>query len=96
MTATSTLLEALDLEALAPEQQEELLLEVNALIFKGTLVRLLERMSDEARDQFNALMDTDPLEEQVMRFLEDTVPDADQAVEETVQELRDDILAVAG
>ena len=95
-TNTQSLLDALDIEGLAPEEQEELLLELNALIFKGSLVRLIERMDDATKDAFNTLMDTDPSEDQVLDFLNQNVPDADKAVEETVQELRDDILAVAG
>jgi len=93
--AAKSLLEVLDIEGLPPEEQEELLLELNELIFKGTLVRLIERMDDATRADFDDLMGGEPSEDQVMAFLQERVPDADQAVEEVVQELRDDILAVA-
>ncbi len=96
MAGVETLLEVLDIEGLPPEEQEDLLLELNELIFKGTFVKLLERMDDATKDDFDQLMSGEPSEDQVMAFLQERVPDADQAVEETIQELRDDILSVAG
>lgn len=96
MAGVETLLEVLDIEGLPPEEQEDLLLELNEIIFKGTFVKLLERMDDATKDDFDQLMSGEPSEDQVMAFLQERVPDADQAVEETIQELRDDILSVAG
>ncbi len=89
-----TLLEALDISALPQVEQEELLLDLNSLVFRGTLVRLIERMDEQARIDFDALMDTDPDEAAIEAFLMGRVPDADQAVEETLQDLTDDIVAV--
>lgn len=89
-----TLLEALDISALPAEEQEELLLDLNSLVFRGTLVRLIERMDEDARKDFDALMETDPDEAEVEAFLMERVPDADTAVEETLQDLTNDIVAV--
>ncbi|HPG65176.1 MAG TPA: hypothetical protein PLE82_07550 [Saccharofermentans sp.] len=93
-TEIKTIAEALDLEALLPEEQEEILLELNSLVFKGSLLRLIERMDEKTKEDFNALMDTEPEEEMVLAFLESRVPDADKAVTETLEELTGDILAV--
>jgi len=90
------LLSALDLESLAPEEQEALLLELNEIVFRGSMVRLIERMDEKSRDEFAALMEGDADEEAVEAFLKERVPDADSAVAETVAELTDDILAVTG
>jgi hypothetical protein len=64
------------------------------LIFKGTLVRLIERMDEPSRDEFNALLDSNPSEDAIQEYIQANVPDADSAVAETVAELTDDILAV--
>lgn len=93
-TEIKTIAEALDLEALLPEEQEEILLELNSLVFKGSLLRLIERMDEKTKEDFNVLMDTEPEEEVVLAFLESRVPDADKAVTETLEELAGDILAV--
>lgn len=90
------LLEALDMGSLSPEEQEALLLDLNDLIYRGSMVRLLERMDDASRVAFEALVESDASEEQVEAFLQEHVPDADQAVLETVKEISDDILAATG
>jgi len=89
----NNLLEALDLQELEPEEQEEILLDLNTLVFEGTLLRLIERMDEKTKDDFNMLMDTDPEEEVVTAFLEERVPGAEKAVEETLEEITSDILA---
>lgn len=81
---------------LAPEEQEELLLDLGDLVFQGTMLRLMERMDDAASDAFSDLLDKDPSEEELEAFLKAHVPDADAAVAETLAEIRSDILAVTG
>lgn len=88
------LIDALGLDALEIAEQEDILLSLGDLIFKDTLVRLIERMDDEARDTFAALIDHGATEEEVSAFLEQNVPTADAVVKEAVDELADDILAV--
>lgn len=95
-TTDPSLLEVLDLEALTPQEQEELLLEVNELVYKGALMRLIGMMDEKTKTEFEKLLDSDPEEETVEAFLEKHVPDSGRAVEDTIQELRDDILAVTG
>lgn len=95
-TPHTELLAALELESLAPAEQEALLLELNEIVFRGSMIRLMERMDEASRDEFAKLMESDADEETVEAFLKERVPDADSAVAETVAELTDDILAVTG
>jgi hypothetical protein len=94
-SSSNALIDALGLDELSPEQQEELLLELNEVIFRGSLVRLIERMDESAKADFAELMQKDPSEAEVSAFLAERVPDADQAVAETVADLTDDILSVS-
>lgn len=87
---------ALGITELGADEQEALLIDLNSLIFRGSMVRLIERMDEATRDEFAKLMDSDAEEEAVEAFLSEHVPDADAAVLETVQELSDDILAATG
>ena len=51
-SSSNALIDALGLDELSPEQQEELLLELNEVIFRGSLVRLIERMDESAKADF--------------------------------------------
>lgn len=89
-------MDILGIEELQPEEQEALLIDLGDLIFKGSMLRILEIMEESAKERFNLLMASDPSDEDLQDFLREHVPGADQAVMETVQELTDDILAVTG
>ncbi|MBA3789135.1 hypothetical protein H0X32_01925 [Patescibacteria group bacterium] len=93
-TTYTKILDALNLSELEPEEQEEILLDLNDLVFKGTLIRLIERMPARIREEFDSLLATDPSEDVMEAFIQKNVPDADSAVTETLAELTDDILAV--
>lgn len=98
MTDTSKfekLIEALDLNALPLAEQEEILLDMNSLIFKSSLVRMIENMDEAARDEFAALMEGEADEEELEKFLTTRVPGAEEAVQDAVEALADDILAVS-
>jgi hypothetical protein len=90
------LLEALNLKDLSIEEQEELLLDLNDLVYKGAMMRLLEAMDPDTRTAFDVLLDSDPAEEKIQDFLEQNVPGADQAIRDTIEDLRGDILAATG
>jgi hypothetical protein len=92
-SAANTLLEALDLGALAPDDQEDIMLTVSDLVFRGSLVRLMERMDEAERDRFAALVAAGVPEGELLDFLK-TVPGAEDVVRETVDELKGDILHV--
>jgi Protein of unknown function (DUF5663) len=88
------ILQALDFQGLSTEDQEELLLDLNSLVFKGSLIRLMESMDEKTKDEFEALIDSDPDDEEVEAFIEKNVPDAGSALQETLEDITNDILAV--
>ncbi len=85
---------ALGLTELEPAEQEEVLLTLNDLIFRSSLVRVIEKMDDATRESFSVLLAKDAPEEEIEAFLKQNVPSADTAVQEAIAELTDDILAV--
>ncbi|HEY1042155.1 MAG TPA: DUF5663 domain-containing protein [Candidatus Paceibacterota bacterium] len=91
-----TILQTLDVGALPEEDQQSLLEELHELVFKGSLVRMIEQMDDATREEFEALMASDADEETVDTFLKERVPGADKAVEDTMRELAGDILSGTG
>ena len=96
LSSYTNLVEALDVASLPPQDQEALFLELHTLIFRGTMMRLIERMDDATRNEFTRLMESDASESVLEAFLKERVPGADEALAETVAELTDDILAVTG
>jgi hypothetical protein len=56
-------LDALGLETMEQHEQEELLLDLNSLVFKGSLVRLIENMDEKTKEDFNDFLDTSPDED---------------------------------
>lgn len=91
---TKTIIDALQLDDLSEKEQEEILGDLDEVIFKGTIIRLLEQMDEKTRIEFEALLDQDAEEDEIQIFLEKHVPNADAAVQDTIAEITDDILAV--
>ncbi|MDP2157431.1 MAG: DUF5663 domain-containing protein [Nitrospirota bacterium] len=92
----TSLLDALEISDLPAEEQEAVLLEINELVFKGSMLRMIEQMDEATSEAFTALMDSDADEEAVEAFIAQNVPGADQAVLDTIKELTDDILVATG
>ena len=86
------ILEALDLSALDPEDQEDLLVDLNELIFKTTLVAMIEVMDEKTQTAFEKLLDSDASDEEIDAFIEKNAPNADKIVKDTVNDLASDIL----
>ncbi len=89
------LVEALDLSALPLEEQNELLLDLNSVIFKSSLLTMIEAMDEPTREEFAVLMEEEASEEDLEAFLMEKVPGAEAAVQQAVESLADDILAVS-
>ena len=94
-TKFEKMVDALDISALPVEEQEELLLDLNSLIFRSSLVRMIENMDEATREEFSVLMDKNPDEEELEAFLLNRVPNAEESVQEAIETLADDILAVS-
>lgn len=92
----TSLLQALAMQDLPPQEQEALLADLHEVIAKHTLLRCIEAMGEDARVTFNALLDSDASEEEVETFLKAHVVNTDAIVSEVVRELTDGILSGTG
>lgn len=93
-TPLDQIIQALDLASMTPEEQEKTMLDLNALIFRGSIMRMIEQMDEPTKEAFGKLVESDAAEEELQAFLTENVPQADQAVADTVAALTSDILAV--
>lgn len=94
-TKFQKLIEALELDESVPGEQDELLTDLNATIFKSALVRMVESMSEATREEFATLMESEASEEELEKFLSEKVPGAEQAIEDAVASIADDILELS-
>jgi len=94
MSTSPNILSALQLELLTPKEQEEMLLALGDVVFRGTLVRLIERMDEATRTEFSALLTDNAPPEKIEAFLKERVPEAPGATAETLSDLASDLKAI--
>ena len=87
------ILEALGVQDLTEEEQQTMLLDLQSLLFRGSIIRMLEQMDEQQKNAFNEYLEGNPSEENMMAYLEKNVPDAEGAIRDTLAELKNDILA---
>ena len=92
--SVQTILKALDVKELSSAERDEILSDLNDIVFKGTLLRLIEEMNETTRSQFEYMLAIDSSEEEIRTFIQKNLPDAYSAVIDTLAELTGDILAV--
>ena len=88
------LLRKLGFTLFEPYEQEEMLLALSSIIFRGSLVRMVERMDEKTREDFSHLCARGVSDEEMAAFIEGRVPDAQEAIRETIQELEEDVNAL--
>ena len=97
MSVTSSyqsILDAVEFDGLTKQEQETFLLELNSVIYKGTVVRTLERMDEGTRRAWYELLRKNAPAEEQERFLTRKAPYAETALADTIETLAGDILAV--
>ena len=72
----------LELENLPPEERQEIILRVGALIYQNVLMRVMEVMKEEEQDEFEKLLDKNAGPEDIFMFLKDKVKDFEKIIEE--------------
>jgi hypothetical protein len=88
------LVEALGLEELELEEQEEVLLKFGELLFRDSLIRFISALPEEKREAFAALIEKNASPDEIGEYVSQNVPEADRLVGEALNDLTDDILAV--
>jgi len=73
---------ALELENLSPEERQEIILRVGAIIYQNVLMRVMEVMKEEDQDEFEKLLDKNAGPEDIFVFLKDNVKDFEKIIEE--------------
>ncbi len=78
----------LGLELLSPEQQEEALISIGQIIFQAVIIRVLDILSDEEKDDFEKLLAGNSSEEMILNFLKSKIEDLDEIIKEEVENFK--------
>ncbi len=89
------LVEALALAGLPQPKREELLGKMLEALLKRIFMDTMERLGEKGMTEYEALIETEPSEAVVGKFLEERIPDYDAFVQAIVDQFKKDIKAVA-
>ena len=83
-TLHDKLIASFDLGEFPPEEQEEILGEMGAIVTEGVLTRTVPMLSDEDGKLYDQLLESDDGVNQVFKFLNDKIPSFKEIVNDEV------------
>lgn len=89
-----SILDAVEFDELPKAEQDTFIEELNSTIFRGAVVRAIERMDEPTRDGWQRLIASGASEEALRRFLDRNAPTVEAALADTVDIVAGDILAI--
>jgi len=78
----------LSLDNLLPEEREEIILRVGALIYQNIMTRALEIMSEADQDEFEKMLDAQSGPEEIFVFLKNKVPNFEEIMKEEAEKFK--------
>lgn len=87
-TINKNIIEVLGINTLPVEQQKEAMERLGAIVYQEIMLRVLEIMNDEDKDEFEKLIEKNPDPEALFSFLEEKVPNLNQIATEEAESLR--------
>jgi hypothetical protein len=95
-TINSTIITTLGIDKLPVEQQNEALEKSGAIVYQEVMLRALEEMSDEDKDAFEKLLESNPTPEIMFGFLSEKVPTIDSIAKEEAEKFIADSKEIMG
>jgi predicted solute-binding protein len=78
------IIKELGIEILPPQAQDEIVAKLGEVILKSVTVAIFEKLSDEARAEFERISKEDE-PELIQRFIDENIPDMESLMEEEVR-----------
>lgn len=92
-TIQNKIINELGLDKLPEEEREEAILTAGRIIFQSVLIRVMEELSEEERENFKKIIAEEPQnEEKVANFLQSNIPDLDKIVAQEVLNFKQETL----
>ncbi|MDP2788690.1 MAG: DUF5663 domain-containing protein [bacterium] len=95
-TIQKSIAEILEAENLLPEEVEELLLRVGALIYQNVMTRAVESLTDEEQNKFEKILDKQSEPEEIFTFLKNKVPGFEEIIKEESEKFRNKSAKIMG
>lgn len=89
--AKKALLEEMGIADLPEDQQNELIDKMTEAVLKRMLLVVLEKLNDEDRASFEAMIDKEAAPEEVNSFLQEKIPDYEQLAAKVVNEFKEEM-----
>ncbi len=87
-TINNNIITTLGIDALPVEQQKEAMEKLGAIVYQEVMLRALDAMTDEQKDEFEKLIEKDPDPETMFMFLSEKVPNIAEIASEEAEKLR--------
>jgi hypothetical protein len=80
--------ETLNLENLPLDDRQEVIIRIGALVYQNVLMRSMEIMTEQDKDEFEKMLDKNADIEEVFIFLKEKVKDLEKIIEEEAIKLK--------
>ena len=78
----------LELDKLSPEEKQETIVRVGALIYQNVLMRVMEMITEADQDEFEKLLDNNAKPEEIFMFLKNKVADFEKIIDEEANKFK--------
>lgn len=84
------IIEILGINSLPEEKQKEAMEKLGAIVYQEIMLRVLDILSEEDKDEFEKIIEKNPDPETMFSFLGEKISNFDEIVEEEAKKLRDE------
>jgi hypothetical protein len=80
----------LGINTLPVEKQKEAMERLGAIVYQEVMLRVLDILTEEDKDEFEKLIEKDPNPEKLFEYLFDKLPNFEEIVKEEAEKLREE------
>jgi hypothetical protein len=90
------LIQALGIDKLPEEEQTEVLMDISRVVYQNIVLRVLDELKDEDKDEFDAFLEKTPEDQEaIYEFLKTKIPNLDQIAAEEVEKFTKEGMNIA-
>lgn len=90
------IIKTLGIDSLPVEKQKEAMERLGAIVYQEVMLRVLEILSEEDKDEFEKLIEKNPDPEIMFSFLGDRISNLEEIVNEEAEKLRKESAEIIG
>lgn len=90
------IIKTLGIDSLPIEKQKEAMERLGAIVYQEVMLRVLDILSEEDKDEFEKVIEKSPDPEIMFSFLTDKIPNLEEIVNEEAEKLRKESAEIIG